>query len=422
MEYLQTILNFISGGYSANGIATICITLFVGIFASLLLSALTRNQSNENHPKQFSWLYLIFDNWFRILVSSIISYCIIRFGFYLINLNLTEQTTLFPSLGTGFIVDNIIGLVKKKTNLLNLGSSTTTSFTKPNVNLGGAMPIDEIVDSGSEDSNPPMSMMRTFNPTVTANTNMWGKYIAGIADRSKFLRAKPSDLGVEFVENAVDDFKVKASASDTTAGFLDAKVDNVTISVVANKLTVTTHSDFTWTGALTTNSFPYSSGRVCFNNVVTDVSSGSLDLSAYVAATVYVQVNTSGVVIENNTGFVSGNIPLYQVTMVASVITVVTDKRSWLSATGLLNITALSSFVTERSAKEPLIVGDNVISLKTNGSIIPFASVNWWWGGYMQWDSVGNPVSAEIKDITAGTFTVVSMDTGFFSYTAKHLN
>lgn len=79
---------------------------------------------------------------------------------------------------------------------------------------------------------------------------------------------------------------------------------------------------FTTTSALT---WGYYGGYFSVNGVLTLIPDGTLALTA--SSTSYIQVNRSGVVSFNTTGFVVGNFPLYAVLTGASTITSYIDYR-----------------------------------------------------------------------------------------------
>lgn len=79
--------------------------------------------------------------------------------------------------------------------------------------------------------------------------------------------------------------------------------------------------------------FAYGIGVVRNDNVVNKVVAGTVALTD--DATNYIEVDSDGVVTANQTGYTSGQIPLYTVTTVGGAITGVVDDRSFFSvATG----------------------------------------------------------------------------------------
>ncbi len=79
--------------------------------------------------------------------------------------------------------------------------------------------------------------------------------------------------------------------------------------------------------------FAYGIGVVRADNVVNKVVAGTVTLTD--DSTNYVEVDSGGVVSANQTGYTSGQIPLFTVTTLSGVITEVVDDRSFFSvATG----------------------------------------------------------------------------------------
>lgn len=76
----------------------------------------------------------------------------------------------------------------------------------------------------------------------------------------------------------------------------------------------------------------WESGKVRFDNTIYTVSSNYITLTDDTVN--YVELNSSGTVVKNTTGFTAGNIPLRQLTTASGSITVSTDKRAWLSNSG----------------------------------------------------------------------------------------
>lgn len=89
--------------------------------------------------------------------------------------------------------------------------------------------------------------------------------------------------------------------------------------------------------------FGYRGGRLRNDNTVYVVSNGTVDLAA--DSTNYVEVDDSGSVSVNSSGFSSGRVPLYEVETDADSITGVDDQRAWVNAGtggGVSNFYALS--------------------------------------------------------------------------------
>lgn len=87
--------------------------------------------------------------------------------------------------------------------------------------------------------------------------------------------------------------------------------------------------DLSTTSGLT---FGYKAGTLRNDNTIVSVSAGTVSLTD--DTTNYIEVDSSGTVSANTSGFTSGQIPLYEVVTASGSISSVTDKRSWLNRTG----------------------------------------------------------------------------------------
>ncbi|RCX32087.1 DUF2793 domain-containing protein [Thioalbus denitrificans] len=85
-------------------------------------------------------------------------------------------------------------------------------------------------------------------------------------------------------------------------------------------------------GTTTGLTFGYRAGRVRNDSAVTDVSAGTVALTA--SGTNYVELTGAGTVLANTSAYTSGRIPLYTVVTDGSGITSVTDRRTWVSLGG----------------------------------------------------------------------------------------
>jgi hypothetical protein len=101
----------------------------------------------------------------------------------------------------------------------------------------------------------------------------------------------------------------------------------------------------------------------------------------------------------------------------------VSDTIKVLISSTLISYITSSYAITsnERSAKEPIIAGINVIALKVQGVVTPYGDANWWFSGMpLQYDSSGGIVTPDISNITSNGFTLTAYDSGFLHYTTKH--
>ena len=108
----------------------------------------------------------------------------------------------------------------------------------------------------------------------------------------------------------------------------------------------------------------YQAGSVRFDNTVTDIAASTVALTD--DKTNYVQVNLSGTVSRNITGFTAGQIPIRQIVVASGVQTTSTDKRAWFqSGPQDLSSTANPTFV--RPVVTGLNDGTNNVDIPTNG-------------------------------------------------------
>jgi len=99
-----------------------------------------------------------------------------------------------------------------------------------------------------------------------------------------------------------------------------------TVKILDGNVTVAKLSDFRASAGagLTLN---FAAGRLRSDNVITDVSAGSLSLTD--DETNYVEVDDTGTVSFNTVGFTAGSLAIAIATTVSGAITAVADKRAW---------------------------------------------------------------------------------------------
>lgn len=87
----------------------------IGHSIILLAGALLRNPASTSSPTKFSFPYLLFDNWKRIVYVLLLIVVALRFMPDLFNMPLTPFSGFL--VGTG--LDTIALVIKQKTNLLD---------------------------------------------------------------------------------------------------------------------------------------------------------------------------------------------------------------------------------------------------------------------------------------------------------------
>lgn len=108
-EALEIILGGKSGGYYIAGL----FFSFLAILLSLKFYSKTRNKWSQNTPVQFSWKFLLWDNFKRISTSLILMFLLFR---------LFDLSAPLAMVGVGFFValgsDKVIQLLMDKTDLM----------------------------------------------------------------------------------------------------------------------------------------------------------------------------------------------------------------------------------------------------------------------------------------------------------------
>lgn len=124
----------------------------------------------------------------------------------------------------------------------------------------------------------------------------------------------------KFEEGSADKFVSNAEALD----LLDAALAAISQFAPDNVVNLDAN------GTLNGLTFGYLAGRVrdAATSVVTDVARGTLALTD--DATNYVEVDDTGTVSANTTGFTAGDVPLYIVTTVGGHMTAIDDRRAWV--------------------------------------------------------------------------------------------
>lgn len=132
-----------------------------------------------------------------------------------------------------------------------------------------------------------------------------------------------------------------ADAAVTTVKIADANV--TTAKIAGGAVTIDKLNDFRPTAGagLVLN---IASGSVRLDNVISTYAGGTLTLTA--SSTNYVEVNSSGTVSFNTSGFTAGRYPIATVTTGMSAITLVTDNRSIVD----LDADSAVNFITREDA------------------------------------------------------------------------
>jgi hypothetical protein len=124
-----------------------------------------------------------------------------------------------------------------------------------------------------------------------------------------------SQIGIEDIAGNMD-------ADNLEDGLAEIYTDTIGSRTIANGF----EEDSATTTGLT---WGYQLGAIRDGNTVTDVVAGTIALSDDTVN--YIQINESGTISKNTTGFTPDKVPLRQITTASGAQTVSTDKRCWFS-------------------------------------------------------------------------------------------
>ena len=108
----QEILNELLGGIAIIPFVVDVFYDFIGAALNLLMHSNERDVDSSRTPKDYSYLFLLKDNWKRLVVGVILILIVIRFSQEMIG----QQLTMYLAFIIGFSVDRLAGLIKKLDN------------------------------------------------------------------------------------------------------------------------------------------------------------------------------------------------------------------------------------------------------------------------------------------------------------------
>ena len=113
---MKEFLSLLMGAMSAPTFAALFFFALIGVSINLLMHANTRDQSSQNTPEKFSLLFLLKDNWKRILLAVLLIYVSIRFVqlIFTIPVDSNIELYLFAAVFVGFIFDKLGEFLKNK--------------------------------------------------------------------------------------------------------------------------------------------------------------------------------------------------------------------------------------------------------------------------------------------------------------------
>lgn len=126
---------------------------------------------------------------------------------------------------------------------------------------------------------------------------------------------------------------------------LEDSIDNI-IAHIASSSVSFFDNDVDNTTAL---NFGYFGGNYRENNTVVAIATATIALTA--SSTNYIEINKSGVVVHNTTGFTRGSIPLWEAVTDGASITSITDRRTWVTSTDAENLNLTTTALTATNVK-----------------------------------------------------------------------
>jgi hypothetical protein len=117
-EFFQLILGVTSLAMYAALLFFAC----VGILINLLFHSTSRDQNSPNTPVKFSFRFLLWDNWKRIILSILVILVLIRFVSFFFDFDVVNNNELylFLALLVGMSFDKGAEILKAKTTWLKV--------------------------------------------------------------------------------------------------------------------------------------------------------------------------------------------------------------------------------------------------------------------------------------------------------------
>jgi len=167
----------------------------------------------------------------------------------------------------------------------------------------------------------------------------------------------------------------QVGVQDSAENFTGINVETILAEIQATVDALsTTFTDLDENSATTTGlTWGYKAGTIQFNNAITAVEAGTVGLTD--DKTNYVEVNSSGTVARNTTGFNSGSIPLRLIVCAGGAQSSSTDKRSWLVGTTTPTTVAMGGTGAQTFTDHGIILGSGtgamtVTGAPTNGQLL----------------------------------------------------
>lgn len=172
---------------------------------------------------------------------------------------------------------------------------------------------------------------------------------------------------VVLVANSAGGYTLPIAGASTLGGIKVgaglAVAGDGTLSASGSAPGTQTITDFANAAGTTTGlTYGYQAGVIRQDNLTTSVAAGTVALAA--SATNYVEINGTGTVSANTSGFTAGRYPLAQVVTGASSITTITDKRGLIAvgASGI-SLGAVNVFTKNQSVAPSALTSGATIAL-----------------------------------------------------------
>jgi len=119
---MKEFANLVLGHTSPAMFAALFFFAVVGVFINLLLHAQSRNVLSTDTPEKFSFRFLLYDNWRRIVLAILLIYISIRFVGIIFDIDVVNNNELylFAALIIGFLFDKLGEYLKSRSSILRV--------------------------------------------------------------------------------------------------------------------------------------------------------------------------------------------------------------------------------------------------------------------------------------------------------------
>jgi len=118
---MKEFISLLIGNISVPMFAALFIFAMIGTAINLLLHVNSRDQNSPNTPVAFSFKFMLWDNWKRIVSSLLLIFVVIRFMGVFFEIDVKNQEFyLVGALLVGFVFDKLSEVLKQKTSFLKV--------------------------------------------------------------------------------------------------------------------------------------------------------------------------------------------------------------------------------------------------------------------------------------------------------------